>query len=287
MSNDDLPNSRLIVAFVGDLMVAIKIENVASRLGYRVTFIGQANEIAQGEAPDPKNRPAEPVFGRDAVLFEKITTWQPALLIFDLGNEAIPWRHWVALFKSSPSTRRIPILSYGPHVKKEDLLSARDMGTNAVVARSRFMSALPDLIEKYARTPDHGAIAESCREPLPALAFRGIHEFNRGDYFESHELLEEAWNLDGSPARDLYRAILQVAVAYLQIERDNYQGAVKMFLRMRQWLLQLPDICRSIDIADLKSNANDVHEEILRLGPERLKEFDRSLFKPIRIVELL
>ena len=285
MSNDNLSNSHLIIAFVADLMLAVKIENVASHLSYRVTFIGQAKEITGEEAPDPENRPAEPGFGRDAVLFDKITTWQPSLLIFDLGNEAIPWRDWVALLKSSPSTRRIPILSFGPHVKREVLLAARDLGTDAVVARSRFMSALPDLINKYARTPDHAAIADSCREPLPALALRGIHEFNQGDYYESHELLEEVWNLDNSAARDLYRAILQVAVAYLQIERDNYQGAVKMFLRARQWLLQLPNMCRNIDIAELTRNASEVHEEILRLGPEHLKEFDRSLFKPIRIVE--
>jgi predicted metal-dependent hydrolase len=84
--------------------------------------------------------------------------------------------------------------------------------------------------------------------------------------------------------RDLYRAVLQVAVAYYQIERANYNGAAKMFLRMRQWIEPLPDVCRGIDVAQLRTDSRRVHQALLALGPERLHEFDVSLLRPVKYI---
>jgi len=50
------------------------------------------------------------------------------------------------------------------------------------------------------------------------------------------------------PVRELYRAILQVGIAYYQIERGNHRGALKMLLRSVQWLAMLPDRCQGIDV---------------------------------------
>lgn len=125
-----------------------------------------------------------------------------------------------------------------------------------------------------------------CSLPLPPAARHGLELFNRGEYFEAHETLEEAWNEDETPGRELYRAILQVAVAYLQIERGNYNGAVKMFLRMRQWFAPLPDRCRGVDIERLRSDAQRVYEALVALGRERIGEFDRSLLRPVEYEKL-
>jgi hypothetical protein len=54
-----------------------------------------------------------------------------------------------------------------------------------------------------------------------------------------------------------------------------------MFLRVRQWLFPLPDHCRGIDIAQLRQDVFVAHEALIGLGPDRIGEFDRSLFKPI------
>ncbi|MCI0393501.1 MAG: DUF309 domain-containing protein [Chloroflexi bacterium] len=272
----------LIVAFVADLMVTTKIENVARQLGYRVTLVGGAADVAPANARTPEKQAAEPVFGQEAALVDKVTAWQPALLIFDLANEAIPWRRWIPLLKSSPATRRVPVLGYGPHVDTEMLQAARNLAADAVVARSRFMAALPELIQNHARVQNYAAVADACQGLLSAPALQGLEEFNRGEFFEAHEYLEEAWNEDNSAARDLYRAILQVAVAYLQIERGNYQGAIKMFLRVRQWLEPLPAVCRGVDVAQLRADAADAHQALLAVGPDQLHQFDRSLFRPVR-----
>ncbi len=83
------------------------------------------------------------------------------------------------------------------------------------------------------------------------------------------------------PVRDLYRAILQVAIAYYQIERGNYWGAHKLFLRVLQWFAPLPDRCQGIDVARLRADAAAARAHLEALGPERIAEFDRSLFKPV------
>jgi len=141
---------------------------------------------------------------------------------------------------------------------------------------------MPALITATARANDLEAIEDSCLQPLSADALRGLESFNAGQYFEAHEHLEDAWNADDGAARELYRAVLQVAVAYLQIERHNYRGATKMFLRARQWLAPLPDICRTIDVGRLRVDAENVRQALAGLGPEKIGRFDLGSLPPVR-----
>jgi predicted metal-dependent hydrolase len=281
MNTTSPQHSPLIVAFVGDLMWSTKIGNVARRLGYRIILIETAADVGGEQAHEQQNLPGEAVFGLEAALVDKITEWQPSLLIFDLDSNEIPWRRWIALLKSSPATRQMPVLGFAPHEDIEVIAAARELSTDVVVGRSRFSSALPNLIEETARVWDYEAIALGCQAPLSELALEGLEEFNRRDYFESHEHLEDAWNEDESAARDVYKAVLQVAIAYLQIERENYAGAVKMFLRARQWLQPLPGNCRGIDISQLSADAQSAYLALTELGPNGIGNFDRSLLRPV------
>jgi predicted metal-dependent hydrolase len=274
----------LVVLFLGDLMWATKIENAVRRLGYRVAQVDSVDSLGAPIVGEQPNLPGEPVFGSEAMLADKITAWQPALLIFDLDYKELPWRRWIALLKSSPATRQIPVLGFAPHEDVDVIADARQLGTDIVVGRSFFSSNMPKLIEENARVWDHESIALDCQAPLSDTALSGLAAFNQGDFFESHELLEDAWNEDEGAARDIYKAVLQVAVAYLQIERGNYPGAVKMFLRARQWLSPLPDTCRGIDISRLRSDAENAYEVLIEFGPERIAEIDRSFFRPVLFI---
>lgn len=282
--NDEANGRRpLIVAFIDDLMSATRVESVASRLGFQVKMLGQAESLVSMAPAGTPERPGEPIDGPLAPLVEQLTSWQPALLIFDMANPAIPWRRWLPILKSSPATRRIPVICFGPHVDEAGLARAAALTTESdfVVPRSRFFSSLPKLLAEATVTPDYAAIREACLGALSADALRGLQAFDEARYFEAHEHLEDAWNADDGAARELYRAVLQVAVAYLQIERHNYRGAIKMFLRARQWLDPLPDICRGIDIARLKADAKEVHQSIVDLGPEGIDRFDLGTLPPV------
>lgn len=271
----------VLLGFVSDLMFSTRIESTARRLGFQMRWVERADEFGPDDEVPQRRQLGEHLVGRGAVLLDQITRLHPALIIFDLGNGQIPWREWMALIKSVPATRRIPVLAFGSHVDVDTFKDARARGADVVLARSRFISSLPDLLLKHARVVDAAALEADCEGPLSPLALEGLEAFNRGEYFEAHEYLEEAWNEDQSQAKELYRAILQVAVAYMQIERQNYNGAAKMFLRVRQWIDPMPDNCRGIDIGRLRDEARRVHEALLRLGPERIAEFDRSLLRPV------
>ena len=275
----------LLVAFVGDLMFTTRIARVAEHLGYRVEWIETADQVGASDPDSQTEQPGEMLHGREGRLFEQITRWQPSLLLFDLTNTAIPWREWIAARKSSPATRRIPVMCFGPHEDVATMTAARSAGADVVLARSRFTASMPALFQQYARIPNTAALLRVCAEPLPELARSGIELFNQGAYYKCHDALEEAWMLDQGPGRDLYRGILQVGIAYYQIERGNFRGAVKMLLRVRQWLEPLPAICRGVDVAGLRADAERVYSALVADGADRLAEFDRSLFRPIRLVE--
>ncbi len=120
-----------------------------------------------------------------------------------------------------------------------------------------------------------------CDAPLHPQAAEGLRLFNAGEYFEAHEALENAWNAEKGKVRDLYRGILQIAVVYLHITRGNYNGAVKVYERSQKWLKDWPAVCRGIKVDELRRNAETVIKEVKRVGPEKIADFDQSLFKPI------
>ena len=105
--------------------------------------------------------------------------------------------------------------------------------------------------------------------------------FNEGKFFEAHEELETAWKEEKGAVRDLYRGILQIAVTYLHITRANYNGAIKVYNRSMKWLSDWPEICRGIQVQNLRETAKIVISEVERLGKENIRDFDRSLFKQI------
>ncbi len=74
---------------------------------------------------------------------------------------------------------------------------------------------------------------------------------------------------------------MQISIAYYHITRGNFNGAIKLFLRSRQWFATLPERCQGIDIARLQADADVVRSHLETLGPERVAEFDRSLLKPL------
>ena len=120
-----------------------------------------------------------------------------------------------------------------------------------------------------------------CQAALPPIVIHGLDLFNQGEYFEAHEVLETAWRAERGPIRELYRGILQIAVAYYHALRGNYVGSLKMFLRSRTWLDPFPQQCQGIDLAGFREDFQRVEETVRSLGPEGMAQLDCSLLKPI------
>jgi predicted metal-dependent hydrolase len=122
---------------------------------------------------------------------------------------------------------------------------------------------------------------ENCNGSLHPQAIIGLELFNSREYFEAHEALEAAWREETGSIRGLYKGILQVAVAYLHIQRGNYVGARKMFHRCRLWLDPFPDICRGINVSQFKRDYQAVESLLVRLGPDALHDLDLDQLKPV------
>lgn len=270
----------LLIGFVGP-DTAQPLADVLSALDLRFELTQDISTLIPFESHSYSNDPGEPVHGRDGQLFNAIVQKQPLIIVFEMENLSTDWQKWIGILKSSAATRRIPVILLATEIAASLQDEVQRKGVELLIAPDAFLANPQNIIQNLDRRPDYELLKDACREPLSALAIKGLELFNAGEYFEAHEELEDAWNEDEGPARELYRGILQVGVAYLQIERQNYRGAVKMLLRVKQWLDPLPAECRTVDVDRLRRDAAAVYDRLLNSGPDHIAEFDRSLFKPV------
>src|SRR5688572_2056670 len=116
--------------------------------------------------------------------------------------------------------------------------------------------------------------AWSCDEAPPALLYIGLEQFNRGEYFEQHESLEEIWIAEPRPLRRLYQGILKVGVGFYKLRLGNYRGTVNHIKGGIAYLERFEDGCLGVEIGRLIMDAREVLARVEELGPERMGEFD-------------
>ncbi|MEL6152108.1 MAG: DUF309 domain-containing protein [Chloroflexota bacterium] len=210
----------------------------------------------------------------------RLTDDRAAMVLVD--GERDDWQFWTATPKSSAATRRIPVVIVTADAAVQS--AALASGADIALAPDHLADHLSAIIRERARVPDPEREEQldcECARSLPPLAVQGVEKFNNREFYPQHDLFEEQWvNTDG-PVRDLYRAVLQVGVAYYQIERGNHRGALKMLLRAVQWLEALPDVCQTINVAQLKADAYAVRAELERMNPDDIAQFDMTLLKPV------
>ena len=274
-----------LLALISDVFFSVQVQAAAGRLGWDFVNIERVDQVAPqpplaGQESSPTSAQNSPV-GHNFIAL--VVEMAPVLIVVELASPTLPWEQWIIAAKTSPATRRVPVLGFGPHVDAALRQRATAAGCDAVVTQGQFTARLIDLLQAHARLPDVAALRAAADGDLSELAWHGIELFNRGEYFEAHEELEHAWNAETSPARDLYQGLLQVAVAYLHITRRNYNGAIKMFLRARQWLDPLPDVSRGVDVAGLRQDAAAARAALEALGADKMAEFDVTALKPVRV----
>jgi hypothetical protein len=259
---------RHLLALTDDLFVIPRLEDAARAAGFELRVIARPEELGAGGPPSPRSVPlTEPLEGPDAALVRSLIADRPALILVDLASRAIPWAHWISVLKSGAATRRIPILAFGPHVDEASLDEAQRSGADRALSRGAFLSNLPGWFTEYAAHPDLAALKEACRAPLSDLGRRGLTLLNEGQFFEAHEVLEHAWMEAGDPAGQLYRVLLQLAVACHHLHKENRRGAAKMLLRVRPWIDPLPDECRGVDVAAVRRVVAGLQDSLDRLPP--------------------
>ncbi len=88
---------------------------------------------------------------------------------------------------------------------------------------------------------------------LPPELLKGIAEFNRQEFFECHETLEELWHGQPEPDRQFTQGVIQIAVGYYHLLRSNRAGARKLFQRGLARILPFQPSYLSLETTELAS----------------------------------
>ena len=83
------------------------------------------------------------------------------------------------------------------------------------------------------------------------LLQKGIDLFNAGEYFECHEVLEMLWNMQCDPEKQFTQALIQIAVGCYHLDRENIEGAVKLFTRGLVRIRQFAPTHEGLDVDGL------------------------------------
>lgn len=225
------------------------------------------------------------VYDKPARYISRLSDDYASLILVD--GDADDWQFWTTTPKSSPATRRIEVIVVSDDEKRR--AHALQSGANHTLTVDSLLQDAPKLFKDIARVVSAERaeqLACDCQAPLPELAQQGVEKFNAGEYYAQHDLFEELWMQTESPVRDLYRAILQVGIAYYQIQRGNHRGAKKMLLRSLQWLAILPNVCQGIDVNALKMDSARVRSELESMDESDITDFDLSLLQPVKFKTL-
>jgi uncharacterized protein len=84
------------------------------------------------------------------------------------------------------------------------------------------------------------------------LYLAGIELFNRAEFFEAHEVLEEVWRPARNPERKFLQSLIQVAVALHHHSRGNLVGARSLLARATRNLEPYPVRFGGIDLRSLR-----------------------------------
>ncbi|HEY9774020.1 MAG TPA: DUF309 domain-containing protein [Planktothrix sp.] len=91
---------------------------------------------------------------------------------------------------------------------------------------------------------------------------KGVAEFNRREFFQCHETLEDVWRIYSGAEREYIQGVIQLAVGYYHHLRGNQVGALKLLRRAHERILKFQPSCLGFDT---KTLASAVLEDIERL----------------------
>jgi CheY-like chemotaxis protein len=244
----------LVLVFEDDLLFASRVEAGLGACGYRARFVTDIGEL--GEALKAA----------------------PVLILANVGSQGVDWPGMVALAKERRLPPHAAVVGYGPHVDLDLRQRALDAGCDAVVARSAVASGMASLLERHAWKPDLSA----CDQPLPAGVLQGVEQFNRREFYACHDSIELVWVDEPGDVRLMYQGILQISVAFYQVQQGNWPGMVKMMARGKGKLLPFLPRCQGIDLEGLLVDLEGCEAALGELGSQGMSAFD---FHPASIAE--
>ncbi|QJW97098.1 DUF309 domain-containing protein [Frigoriglobus tundricola] len=83
-----------------------------------------------------------------------------------------------------------------------------------------------------------------------ALYRSGVALFNRGAFFDAHEVWEDLWRDCPAPDRRFYQALIQAAVAAHHWGRGNAAGAKRLYHSGRKYMAPFRPVYQGLAVDD-------------------------------------
>jgi predicted metal-dependent hydrolase len=90
----------------------------------------------------------------------------------------------------------------------------------------------------------------------------GVRLFNKGEFFECHEVLEAAWTAEHGPRRLFLQSLIHIAVGFYHCQRGNREGTIRQLNKgLRKLDAYLPSY-EGLDTAQLHRDVRAALEHI-------------------------
>jgi uncharacterized protein len=127
-------------------------------------------------------------------------------------------------------------------------------------------------------------LMDHSQEMAPEELLQAIAQFNRGEWFECHETLEELWVGAKGELRDFYQGLLQLAVAQHHWRNGNFKGALILLQGGVDLLSRVAPECQGVNVGALSGAAETLFRELSALGEGRMAELAVSSLLKVPLV---
>jgi predicted metal-dependent hydrolase len=92
----------------------------------------------------------------------------------------------------------------------------------------------------------------------------GIVLFNRGDYFEAHEVWEDLWMETAGPEKRYFQALIQAAVCLCHFCNGNLRGAAKLYRSSFDYMARFGPNYLGLDVTAFWQQMERCCDEVLK-----------------------
>ena len=92
----------------------------------------------------------------------------------------------------------------------------------------------------------------------------GLELIRRGEYFEAHEALEDAWRAADPEEKDFFQGLVHVAVAWHHAGRGNRPGCERQLAKAARRLERFAPEHRGVDVAAVLRTVTTARECVER-----------------------
>ncbi|HEY5038675.1 MAG TPA: DUF309 domain-containing protein [bacterium] len=153
-----------------------------------------------------------------------------------------------------------------------------------------------DLLSYSFPEADQELVAELSQKPAGPAFFPRVHSypdeyleglrlFNKGYYFECHELLEDLWHPSEGQDRLHYQALIQAAVAIHHFKNGNWTGALGLYQKACEKWDKLSPTYMGLHLKGLKEKLDVFFGQVQKAGPTGIRGVDPELIPKILLVE--